>query len=480
MERLASCPLCGIRHTPYMVQLHVDRVHGEESSGSTEVSSSCASSPSSSDDAGSSRSSADSPVAGDRWTKCTRPGCGQYVRLSGFDQHLARHKALEANHERDLALRNRRPRSSYQLPHGSARLQNQVRPHTTDPRSIGLLRYFSGTLTHGRSSSSSSSSSSTFRSSQSSRVPPRSKNLRQPQRPGRLGKRELGPYAFEQTMPDHVRRHLLDDARPQVLTRIRNDGRLERFTIIPNQTPSLIPVLADLCARVSTTAVTYFCDPSVRHIMKIQCEGNFCGYWNIQVLLTYLRRHHDGLRGLGDMPSVLHIQDAIEQAWANDICAYGKVETGGVRGSRKWIGTHEALAYFTQIGVQVEALSFREDENGGGGGGGDLASVALLDHVEAYFMRGIETAHSRGSSRVTGLPPIYLQRFGHSMSIVGIERARNGHRNLLVFDSSFATTRAMKGVLEGKPVQASVEQLLGPYRRSDDSLARWEEFEIIA
>nr|POE56777.1 zinc finger with ufm1-specific peptidase domain protein [Quercus suber] len=474
MAGLATCPFCGIKHTPYVIQLHVDKYHGETSSISSEASSS-SSSASSSDLARSSTSSADSPVPGDLWTKCTWPGCGQYILLSGIHHHLERHETWQAGYEADGEPSHRRSHSSCRTPSSPTKTQKRSRPSPTDPRSISLLRYFSGVSTHGRASSS---SSSPLHSSRSSRVPPRVKNLRQPQRPGRLGKRELGPFAFEQTMPDRVRRHLLNDARPQTVNRIRSDGRLERHTTIPNETPGLIPVLADLCARESDTIATYLCDPSTRHIRKIQCDGNFCGYWNIQVLLTYLRRHHPGLRGLSELPNVLQIQDAIEQAWGNDICVYGQVETGGIRGSRKWIGTHEALAYFTQIGVQVEALSFREDENGDGGG--DLASVALLDHVEAYFMRALDTARRYGTSHITGLPPIYLQRFGHSMSIVGIEREKDGRRNLLVFDSSIATSHAMERVLDGRRAQASIEHLLDSYRRSDESLAHWEEFEIIA
>lgn len=456
----ASCPFCGIRHSEYMIQLHIETYHGETSSTSSDDSV-----PSSSNVA-SSCSSVVSPATVDSRTRCTRPGCGQYVNLSQIDGHLALHESL-----RHKVRSEGRPRAASRAPDSPAKLQVHSPSLLRDPRSIGLLRYFSGSSSYGTSSSSSSRPSSL-----NSRVPPRVKMLRQPQKPGRLGKRELGPYAFEEAMPDHVRRHLINDAQPRTVNQIRSDGRLEQRIIIPNETPGLIPILADLCNIEQNTATTYLCDPSVRHIHKIQCDGNFCGYWNIQVLLTYLRRHHPGLRGMNYLPDVLLIQDTIERAWENGICIYGGVETGGIRGSRKWIGTHEALAYFTQMGIRVEALSFREDEHDGGG---DLAGVALLDHVEAYFMGGLETARRQGSSHVTGLPPIYLQRFGHSMSIVGLERLKDGHRNLLVFDSSFSTSNAVDRLLDGKRAQAAPGALLKPYRRSDDSLARWEEFEII-
>jgi hypothetical protein len=41
------------------------------------------------------------------------------------------------------------------------------------------------------------------------------------------------------------------------------------------------------------------------------------------------------------LPSIFQIQDFIEQAWDHGINAQGRVETGGIRGTRKYIGTPE-------------------------------------------------------------------------------------------------------------------------------------------
>lgn len=173
------------------------------------------------------------------------------------------------------------------------------------------------------------------------------------------------------------------------------------------------------------------------------------------------------------LPNVLEIQDAIEKAWDNGICSYSRIETGGIRGTRKWIGTHDALAYFTQVGVSMQALSFKDEEDE------PPAVLSLLDHLEAYFMSGSENAEHRGSSIVTDLPPVYFQRAGHSMTIVGLERKSDGHRNLIIFDPSFGTTRSMGHVLDGKRTNAEPRNLVKPYRRSDESLSRWNEFEIL-
>lgn len=40
-------------------------------------------------------------------------------------------------------------------------------------------------------------------------------------------------------------------------------------------------------------------------------------------------------------PSIFQIQDLIENAWDNGFNAQGRVETGGIRGTRKYIGTPE-------------------------------------------------------------------------------------------------------------------------------------------
>jgi hypothetical protein len=47
--------------------------------------------------------------------------------------------------------------------------------------------------------------------------------------------------------------------------------------------------------------------------------------------------HHFG----GKLPTIFQIQDFIEHAWDLGINAQGRLETGGIRGTRKYIGTPE-------------------------------------------------------------------------------------------------------------------------------------------
>jgi zinc finger-containing ubiquitin peptidase 1 len=46
------------------------------------------------------------------------------------------------------------------------------------------------------------------------------------------------------------------------------------------------------------------------------------------------------------LPSVFKIQDFIEAAWDLGINARGRAETGGIRGTRKYIGTPEVRRRF--------------------------------------------------------------------------------------------------------------------------------------
>ncbi|KAI5364871.1 Putative peptidase C78, ubiquitin modifier-specific peptidase 1/ 2 [Septoria linicola] len=476
------CPFCNsIEGDEYTIQLHIEEFHTEDSPFVADVTE-----PSSSEAANNvSRSSNSMPH--DTWTKCTRRGCGEYVLLSAIDKHLDFHTAAELAEQdseglapplpprRSLSPANGSPRPRKHMSHEASvrssppRLEKQRVVNKEDRQSISsmpspnekdrqssnntLLKYFAG------------SSSMLTRSNL--------KALQAPRNPGRLGERELGPYAFEKSMPSDVRKSLIYGAESRTMQRIGSDGRLYKYRSIPNETAGLPTAIADLCALEEYTAVTYLCHPSTKHIYKIECDGNFCGFWSTQVVLSYVQ--HMDPEGPQAMPHVIEMQDIIETAWKNGICAYDKVQTGGVMNTRKWIGTTEALAFFTQIGVKVDALTFK----GGDGAHGKTGVEQLLDHVEAFYMSGADTARKHGSSHITQLPPIYFQRFGHSMTIVGLERLRNGTRNLLVFDSSFATPKPMQQLAQGRNTRSNVSDLLKPYRRSDRSLSRWDEFEVL-
>ena len=158
-------------------------------------------------------------------------------------------------------------------------------------------------------------------------------------------KSELGPHAFEDKMPDWLRQQLEAGGAVSVRNTINPaDGRLVRVTSVANETPGLVGVVAALLEADRSVARAYLCHPAVVHICKLRREGGFCGYRNIQMLASYMCGV-DGAVGSeafgGEIPGILRLQDLIEHAWDRGFNANGRVETGGIRGTRKYIGTPE-------------------------------------------------------------------------------------------------------------------------------------------
>jgi zinc finger-containing ubiquitin peptidase 1 len=467
MAKNVSCPFCGFQDEyEYHIQLHIEEHHTEDSP--FVVTNSKPDLPPRPDISRQS-SSGNSTDSDNPWIHCTRPGCGEYVHISALDEHYDFHQLETRSDHREPETRE--SSNSGKRPASADGPSTDV---TRSPRKVKRPRDAASSTTSRRRSFFDYFTGSSF---VVSRQPSGARTIKEPQEPGRLGKRELGPHAYEKRMPDDVRRTLINNAEPRYENRIGHDGRIYREGSIENETRGLVPVLADLCALDKTTTATYFCDPSVRHVVKIRCDGNFCGFWNIQMLLSYLNaRLANGKPQPRRLPNVLEIQDTIEQAWDNGICPYGRIETGGIRNTRKWIGGSEAAAYFTQVGVPVEALAFTEDETDSSS---PPAVVAMLDHIEAYFMSALDSARQHGTSHITSMPPIYFQRFGHSMTIVGLERKKDGSRNVILFDPSFATSAGMGRLLARRKAFTHPNTLLQAYRRSEVNLSRWDEFEII-
>ena len=144
-------------------------------------------------------------------------------------------------------------------------------------------------------------------------------------------------------MPEWLRRQLEHGARITTTNKIGHDGRLIRTETIANEYREVIPVLAQLCEQDPSVSKVYFCNPNVTHVVKMAKEGGFCGYRNIQMMISYIRdARSEGHRLFhGRLPSVIQLQDMIESAWEQGFNSIGKIETGGIRGTRKYIGTPE-------------------------------------------------------------------------------------------------------------------------------------------
>ena len=126
-------------------------------------------------------------------------------------------------------------------------------------------------------------------------------------------------------------------------TQITTDGKLIRRTTAENETDNLVPVLAKLCEQDQSVQRAFLCSPQVRHICKMSREGGFCGYRNIQMLVSYIRKSQGpGHEHFPDgIPTILDLQDRIELAWDMGFNSTGRTETGGIKNTRKFIGTPE-------------------------------------------------------------------------------------------------------------------------------------------
>ncbi|KAH6987291.1 peptidase family C78-domain-containing protein [Ilyonectria sp. MPI-CAGE-AT-0026] len=270
----------------------------------------------------------------------------------------------------------------------------------------------------------------------------------------RLGKSELGRFAHENQMP------------PWLVELLQQEGQ------VINE--GVMPVLGQLLEQSPSTQYAYLCHPQVQHVSKLRREGGFCGYRNIQMLTS----HIIGARSTGadlfgpTFPTIFEIQDLIENAWDMGFNAQGRIETGGVKGTRKYIGTPEAQAVFCSLSIPCSVQAFKDKERG-------KAKSLLLQGIEQYFQGGVMDVEAR--IHLTGLPPIYLQHPGHSLTIVGLEKQMDGEVNLLVFDPSFRDSTKIRHLV-GKAFRhklSTVDEAVQPYRRGTQYLRKYSEFEVL-
>ncbi|KAG8413277.1 hypothetical protein J3458_012858 [Metarhizium acridum] len=270
-----------------------------------------------------------------------------------------------------------------------------------------------------------------------------------------LGTNHLGKFAYEDEMPSWLARRLAKGGQ------ICTDG--------------VIPVLAKLVEKSHSISYAYFCHPCVQHVSKLSREGGFCGYRNIQSLTSYvINARTSGHEHFQDgLPSIFQIQDLIESAWDLGHNSNGRLETGGIRGTRKYIGTPEAHALFSSLAIPCVVRAFRPVETG-------EAWENMIQAIEAYFAAEWDTKLEK-KVRHTNLPPIYLQHQGHSLTVVGFERSLGGGSCLYVFDPSSRDPESIKKhTSKGlKNIATRADSLVDPYRRGKTYLSKYPEFEVL-
>ena len=299
-----------------------------------------------------------------------------------------------------------------------------------------------------------------------------------------------------------LRRMLEEGAKVTLTNQIGANGTIVRVEAIANETPDLVPVLAHLSQLDQTVDQAFYCSPAVHHVSKMPKEGGFCGYRNIQMLVSYMRTAQSpGHEYFSDhkLPSILRLQDMIEQAWDMGFNPAGRIETGGIRLTRKYIGTPEAQALFASLDIPCEANAIVRNT--------ELEAyenllLAVLDYFRAAtpVINGLPAASEPNSSSdatsppekviLTDRPPIYFQHRGHSMTIVGLEVRHDGAINLVVFDPMFQPNPTIKRLAIGTnsgvysktgPSWRVIEpgRLMKAHRRGESYLGKYRDFELL-
>lgn len=499
-SEVLECPFCPYTEKEsYMLMLHVEERHIDDSPfvvrEGPDAGAQLTPSPGRHDTSSYPQKAPAENDVDDEWMLCPNPECGEQVQIEDLNEHLDLHYAegiLESQQHQATAHSN--SASPYATSQSSKRTNGKMRENTP---SIASEHSFSaadssfsspgrtdgGSRCHHRKSRprSNSDKSTITRTIRDVLIPDGGKKLKSKKsgsRSARLGKSELGPYAYEERMPDSLYRQLQAGPKVTVVNRIGRDGRLIKHEVVDNETPGLLPVLAQLCAIDKDVRQAWLCHPSTMHICKRPKEGGFCGYRNIQMLVSYMQ----GAKAQGHAqfpprtPGILVLQDLIEQAWDMGINDVSRIQTGGIKGTRKYIGTPEVQALLRSLRIDHGLKIFSDHPERG------QAHEQLLDYVKSYFQEGTtqEQREKRPKIVKTHLPPIYLQQPGHSITIVGYEMFRDGSSSLLVFDPMFHTSPGMSKILRRRDLRTPRPEVLQAYRRDDRQLKRHRDYELIS
>ncbi|KAK4241239.1 peptidase family C78-domain-containing protein [Achaetomium macrosporum] len=446
-DKPTVCPFCGWTNEggEYEMLLHMETLHAE---GESPFVVKEERTPAHID------TSEDTPYA-----ECPVEGCGELLPLQELEYHVELHAEESSDHLQDESApppepgagkeaefspsspsRSRREAGRNREPDHSSKSERQAKAISAWRQ---LLKMPSSSTVHGFLSKARTQDGKQDNIGSVSRSFTRGR---------RLGRAHLGKYAHEERMPDWL------------VTLLRKKGQVTA--------QGVIPVLAQLLEQSSSTKYAYLCHPCVQHVSKLKREGGFCGYRNIQMLSSFIihtkSKGHEHFKGA--IPSIFQIQEYIETAWDRGINAQGRVETGGIRGTRKYIGTPDALAVFASLDIPCECRAIEHKEP-------SKSEAQLMEYVEDYFQSGVEDPTQL--IRKTNLPPLYFQHAGHSMTIIGFEKLKNGAKQLLVFDPSFHDSSSILRLVGKTFVHPMPDLALKLYRRGNRYLRAYREFELL-
>ncbi|CAG9788542.1 unnamed protein product [Diatraea saccharalis] len=172
----------------------------------------------------------------------------------------------------------------------------------------------------------------------------------------------------------------------------------------------------------------------------------------VQMVLSSLLRHppYAALLGGaaaegGGVPAIPRLQLLVERAWAMGIDTQGSEQLGSkLHNTRKWIGACEVVTVLSSFRIKCQLIDFHKPT------GEDGSHPALFDWVLRYF-RDDPTAYKA---------PLYLQHQGHSRTIIGYEKHKDGKATLLVLDPSHSPAQVRQVLCGGTSAGAAALRLL--------------------
>ncbi|CAG4944319.1 unnamed protein product [Parnassius apollo] len=218
----------------------------------------------------------------------------------------------------------------------------------------------------------------------------------------------------------------------------RTNGILERIAQLNAQNPSIVKTY--LCSAVDHYASTY------------GDRGWGCGYRNMQMLLSSLIKHPQYARLLGGavdrdcecVPSIPRLQLLVERAWQLGFDTQGSEQLGcKLHNTRKWIGACEVVTVLSSLRIKCQLIDFHKPTSPDG------SHPALFDWVLRYFQEDSNAFK----------PPLYLQHQGHSRTIIGYEKHKDGKATLLVLDPSHSPAQVRAVVCGGLASGAALRLL---------------------
>ncbi|KAG6458218.1 zinc finger-containing ubiquitin peptidase 1 [Manduca sexta] len=235
----------------------------------------------------------------------------------------------------------------------------------------------------------------------------------------------------------------------------RTHGILERIAQLNAQNPSIVKTY--LCSAVDHYASTY------------GDRGWGCGYRNMQMLLSSLMKHPpyaDLLKCTDErdcecVPSIPRLQLLVERAWQKGFDTQGSEQLGSkLYNTRKWIGACEVFTVLSSLRIKCQLIDFHKPTSADG------SHPALFDWVLRYFQDDPNGFKA----------PLYLQHQGHSRTIIGYEKHKDGKATLLVLDPSHSPAQVRAVVCGGWAEGGAALRLL---RRGAAAL-RAKQYQLLA